>query len=120
MISQEVKGEILIIKGEGQRYTFMDVIQGTIKLLEIAEASPLHKILIDYTSVSFHLPLSESFNLIRYYEKNASWMKSRKLAIILHLDNYLMAETWATIGVKSGFRIKHFKDNQSALDWLST
>ncbi|WP_185152488.1 hypothetical protein, partial [Fulvivirga aurantia] len=114
----EQRKDYLFIQASGIRNNFSQVIIGTIKLSQLAEKFKATHIMADYRDVSFNVPLTEAFNLVKLYELKVSTFQKIVLSTIVNHADLEIAKFWESICKKRGFNNAVFLNIEEAESWL--
>lgn len=116
--SIELKDDYLLVIAKGERRNFMDIIDGTIKIYEASKAMKSSRILADYRNVTYHVSLTEAFNLVRYYENKMPEFQEVSMVGIVQTKDIEIAKFWESICNKRGFNVAVFTDYEAGEKWL--
>jgi len=114
----ELRKDYLYVKASGVRTQFSEIMEGTVLLYEASKAYKADKIFADYTEVRFKVPLTEAFNLLRFYEKNLPEFYDVSMSALINPLDQEIAEFWESICRKRGFNVAIFTDLDESKEWL--
>jgi uncharacterized membrane protein len=108
----------LKITGEGERNDFTSIAENSAKIFELLTQLKYTHLLLDYSAVNFNIPLTQGFNMVRYYEQKFPAVMSVVVAVILNKQNIALGKLWDEVAASRGFIFKTFSSFQEGEDWL--
>lgn len=116
----EVRNDYLYFKATGERNNLSDIVKGSKKLYETARKYNVKHILADYRNLTFNVPLSEAYNLVRVYENNKDMFHDSALVCVSSHKNYDLIKFWVAVSRKRGFNTNVFLSIEEAEAWLKS
>ena len=108
----------LKVIGEGERNDFTSIAENSAKIVTLLSESKHSRLLLDYSAVNFNIPLTQGFNMVKYYEQKFPAMMEVAVAVILSKQNAALGKLWDEVSASRGFIFKTFTSFKEGEDWL--
>ena len=108
----------LKIIGEGERSDFISIAENSTKIYNLLTELKYSQLLLDYSAVNFNIPLTQGFNMVRFYEQKFPGIMNIAVAVVLNENNILLGKLWDEVAESRGFVFKTFISVEEAEAWL--
>jgi hypothetical protein len=114
----EKHDKYLRIIGEGERNDFTSIAENSAKIVDLLTDLKCPALMLDYSEVNFNIPLTQGFNMVRYYEQKFPAMMNVAVAVVLNKQNIALGKMWDEVAASRGFIFKTFTSFKEAEHWL--